>query len=710
MRLLTTTDWRVRRGMLLAGGTAAVASVISMLLPTWLLFSLAVVLALSCLIPRLRHPVWLYITVWSAVFLCLGGRYRLHTVEPMQRLDDQQDVITAQVVEVPVDGHMVTVEILSAEKLPCASRLLLYCSDLVMPKQRETVTAEVMLTGLYSTQRSYQADGVFLQAFPTAYGEDSLTISITQKDQAVGLLPLRQKLLESIRARLTGEEGGLLAGICLGDKTGITKSTTDAFRTAGLPHLLVVSGLHLSVVCTCVYFVLRCFLSRRWSALFSMAAVIFFMSLIGFTPSVVRAGVMCLVMLSGQLFYRRADGLNSMGLALLILLAYNPYCLLDVGLLLSFGAAGGVLCLAPQLEKRMRDGKLPAWISGGLAVSIAATLPICPLLAGVFGQVSIISPVANLLSVIPASVALVFGWLAMLFALFPPLAFISNGLLYLAAWITRWLLLVAHTADKLPFAAVPTDRIWTIVYLTGGCGLVILCLYSHTKALLRRMVIFLTVTALLATGVDACLLRGSTVIEVSMRKDSAVLMIEHDGQHGLAVRDAAAMNVTDEMIRVCGGELDFVLIGDGKTADAARLTDLLHDVDVDRLWVVGNDDWLTGVNVNARCLSQTGSVSLWDHVALTFEKTGSWRLNCRNTSLVINPVGETTADAAIFCGASTAFSEKTEVKLGVLLTDQDNEEAFQRAAALPYPVVTVTDDRLYLITRGNGEWSVKRWR
>ena len=710
MRLLTTTDWSVRRGMLLAGIVAAVSALLSLYLLSWVLFALAAVLLLTLLVPRFRHPVWLYIVVCSAVFLCTFGWYQHSSAEPVRRLAGQRDTITARVVEMPATGRMLTAEILDADKLPRGSQVLLYCNELVAPKLHETVSAEVELKALYPTQQSYQADGVFLQAYPIAYDEEAMTVTVASRSWRNALSPLRERLLDNIRGRLNGEEGALLAGICLGEKDGVSDATMAAFRRAGLPHVLVVSGLHLSIISAGVYGLLRFLLShRRLAAALTMAAVVFFMALIGFTPSVVRAGVMCLVMLGGQMFTRRADGLNSMGLALLLLLTVNPYCLLDVGLQLSFGAAGGVLCLTKPLQERLYRLRLWKFVADGLAVTLAASLPILPLLGYYFGEVSVVSPLANLLAVVPAGVVLVFGWIGTLLALVPPLAFVANGVLYLAGQLVRGLLIVAHTVGGLSIATVPTDRAWTILYLTGGCGLVILCL-CKLKGQFRRLSAFLAAALVLAVGADTRLHRDTTVITVSMRADGAVLLLEQEGRHGLIVQDVAGIYVNDALVRACDGELDFVIVGGGEAADAAYLTELMRRVTVKRLLIPEGAAFTRGLELTVEPLGESTELELWTETTLTVDGAGSWWLSCRGTTLAITPEKACVADGAIFVGEPPSESEKMTVGQGILLADENDEAAFTAAAALPYPMAAVTEESLYLTTRGGGEWSVKRWR
>ncbi len=707
---MTTTDWTVKRSMLFAAVVAAVSVCIALFLPSWVWIALVALCLISCCIPRFRHPLWLYTVVWAVAFLLIAGVYRAQSVEPVQRLAGETDTLTAQVVELPDSGHMVTAEVVNAEKLPDGTRVLLYCNEQVMPKLHDIVYAEVELKELYPTQQGHRADKVFLQAYPIAFDEEAMTVTSPPRSWRTVLSPLRERLHASIRQRLSGEEGALLAGICLGEKNSISQETISAFRRAGLAHILVVSGLHLSTISAAVYYLLRALLpNRRLAACLSMATVGFFMALIGFTPSVVRAGVMCLVMLGGQLFLRRADGLNSMGLALLLLLAANPYCLLDVGLQLSFGAAGGVLYLMSPLTKKLRTLPMPTFLVNGLAVTLAATLPILPLLAFYFGEVSVVSPLANLLAVFPAGVALTFGWVGILLALLPALSFFADGVLYLAGWSVRWPLIVARILGGLPIATLPTERAWTILYLTGGCGLVILCLCKVPRVRLRRLLAALAAGLMLARGADALLRCDTTTVTVSIRENSAVLWLEQDERYGLLVQDVAAIYTDDALVRACGGKLDFVAVGGGEPCDAAYLTELLRRVEVDRLLIHESAAFTSGLHLPIQPLEKDTTQTLWEGTTLSVDSEGKWLLSCRTTTLALAPERACAADAAIFVGQPPQESPHMTVGQGILLAEKDDAAAFVAAAKLPYPMTAITEEPLYLTTRG-GEWSVSRWR
>ena len=250
---------------------------------------------------------------------------------------------------------------------------MLYCPDECAPSLQDTVTARVRLDTLYDSQFYRRSQGIHLCAFPTEYGEDALCITRGSGVPAPSrcLWPLKQRLTGTLRGVLPGEEGALLAALCLGDRSGVTRETLDAFARSGISHILVVSGLHLSLIAGAVLALLR-FCGRRSAALLTVPVVVLFMLFIGGTPSVVRAGVMCLVWLTGRLLRQRADALNSLGLAALCLLLYDPYTLFSAGFQLSFAATVGVVTLTPRLSRAAdhpaQEEKWPVRVWRGLRV------------------------------------------------------------------------------------------------------------------------------------------------------------------------------------------------------------------------------------------------------------------------------------------------------------------------------------------------------
>jgi len=217
------------------------------------------------------------------------------------------------------------------------------------------------------------------------------------------VIPIRRAVRASVDRHLSGGPGGLLAGVLLGEKRRVPGYVREAFGRAGVNHVLAVSGLHVGLIAASVFFGLRCTgLGRRSTGVATSAALVLYAMVTGFPPSVVRASAMGSVAILGTIGDREGEGLNTLGVAAIGILACRPQDLFDVGFQLSFAATGGILLLHRPLRSVLpgsNAGPLGKWISAPLAVSLAAQASTAPLVIAYFGRISPISLLANLIVV-----------------------------------------------------------------------------------------------------------------------------------------------------------------------------------------------------------------------------------------------------------------------------------------------------------------------
>ncbi len=311
----------------------------------------------------------------------------------------------------------------------------------------------------YTSRMYYQSKGVYLFAA-------AQSVSVTPASSRplyYQAIRLRVWISETLERLVGGREGALAAGILIGDTSGLPQSVSDDFSATGISHILAVSGTQVSLLMEYLLLLLAALrLPRRASAVAAMAAVAGFMALTGFSASVMRAGLMGLLCLCGVLVRREADTLNALGFAVLALCAANPFAAADVGLLLSAFATLGMVLVSPRLYRPLRTtfGRLPR-AAGFLRAPCAllcetagATLLTYPVIALVFGRVSVVTLAANLLEV-PVSffVTLAAAVLAPLAAV-PALAFLARPLALLVRLACALMLWAARGLASLPFAAV----------------------------------------------------------------------------------------------------------------------------------------------------------------------------------------------------------------------------------------------------------------
>ncbi|HEV8473594.1 MAG TPA: ComEC/Rec2 family competence protein [Methylomirabilota bacterium] len=250
---------------------------------------------------------------------------------------------------------------------------------------------------------------------------------------------VRRLALGVFAERLPATSAGLLGGLVLGDRSGLPADVQDAFRRAGVYHVLAVSGFNVALLAGAVWAAARSAGGgRRAAAAAAIVAVLGFAAVVGAQPSVVRATVMASLVLSAVLLDREASVTNSLALAAVAILAARPDDLLDPGFQLSFAATAGIVA-AP-----MPRGRLAA----AIAVSLAAQAAVLPVTLAHFNQLSMIGVLANLAAVPLAGAATVLGLLGVLAAA-------AGDLAASAVFGAVWPLLLALRAVAAFCAAVP---------------------------------------------------------------------------------------------------------------------------------------------------------------------------------------------------------------------------------------------------------------
>ena len=161
---------------------------------------------------------------------------------------------------------------------------------------------------------------------------------------------LQKRLSTSLRGEMNEDAGGVLAAMTVGDRNHLSSALRSAYRGAGLSHVLVVSGMHVSILCGDVFgsvFVRRrrerSYRSRRVKALFTAFLALLLAGVTGFTPSVCRAAVAVWVSALGVWVYGASDALTSLAAAGILMTARNSYAVCDIGFELSFAAVVGTV-------------------------------------------------------------------------------------------------------------------------------------------------------------------------------------------------------------------------------------------------------------------------------------------------------------------------------------------------------------------------------
>ena len=236
-------------------------------------------------------------------------------------------------------------------------------------------------------------------------------------------------------------QSSLLNGIIFGVNLKTTKIFYDQLKAVGLLHIVVLSGMNITILATIIGSVLSCF-SKWISTLITILMIIFFILFVGPQAPVVRAGFMGILTLVAILTGRKNLVLYSLFLSLIFISIIFPEWLTSISLILSYGATLGIIFFGPK----PKDSEFVK----ELKTTLSAQLFTAPIIFIYFKQISLIAPLSNILVAPIIPPLMIFGFLTAIFGkinyflgLIP--SYICYGLLTYMVW-------VIETLSKLPFA------------------------------------------------------------------------------------------------------------------------------------------------------------------------------------------------------------------------------------------------------------------
>jgi competence protein ComEC len=273
---------------------------------------------------------------------------------------------------------------------------------------------------------------------------------------------LRSAFLSGLGRALPEPHAGLAGGITVGDKRAMGKDLTEEFQIVSLVHIVVLSGYNITIVISALFHMLE---NTPRFVRFGAGGLValFFAVMTGFASASLRAALMALIAMSGNLsgrIYRADRALVLVGAAML---AWNPYLLVfDPGFQLSFLACMGLIVFSPLFAAWYVRVPEKAGLREILVSTSSAQIAVLPLILYQSGMLSLVSLPANLLALIAVPAAMLFSAVAAVGGLVaepiaPVIGFPAYALL-------SYILSVAHTLASVPFAAVtiPAFSAWLL--------------------------------------------------------------------------------------------------------------------------------------------------------------------------------------------------------------------------------------------------------
>lgn len=493
------------------------------------------------LVPKTRRTITLPIIALTVAASCaVNLAYTALAVEPVcDRFCGEQKQIKATLTDESYRRYSKYCYPLRADTIDGESadvRLMLKSNK---PLDIEPYDTIAFTADIVPVKQNYdKAKGYYLSA-------DAINFSYTVDEKTerplyYHVIRLRQAMRDALEDLLPQDEANLSKAVLIGDKYALDQTVKDDFRLSGASYMIVVSGMHFSIVCLLLLRLFQKLFGRRlWYIAYPLTYLMIFlyMMVTGFQPSVMRAGVMMLMLITGRLIYRRSDPLTSLGVAGLCMpVFFTPYGCGDIGMILSFTATFSIMMWQGPIYRRIsikRSGKNRLTgmsvkavnaVLNLISVSLAANILVLPLSIFLFNGFSTVFLLSALLLYPLVWMTLVFGIAVCVLYYLGPLRYAALLISWLLYIVTKLILCIVTAISSIPFAYIRVRTFW--FYLWTGVTLAIgLAAYCFRKRLrLYRA----------AALLSAILFLSGIIADTVVRLNTDVLEIR-TGEYGAAV-------------------------------------------------------------------------------------------------------------------------------------------------------------------------------
>ncbi len=484
----------MRQRMALVGFTYLCATVAAVYFGANIAFfagiTLAAAFAVFILIPSVRRARVLPVAAFCAAVAMLMYSHSYNSaIEPLTELDGREINVTARVVDIPYDtdtGTVYTLKVLSHDNPLQSTGFKIrvkktYAADIFA---YDTVTCRVKLYfpegGGYSSESYMLAKGIVF----AGYIEDVYTSRRAVKEEKTAgyyIVKLREYIAKSIDVLLNSRSAGITKALLLGDKNAVNAETKNQLSAIGASHLIVVSGLHMSVIAFFAMIVFGMIFrkSRKFALVLSVFAVAVFMAVTGFTQTVLRSGIVIIIALFGQIIGAKPYKFSSVGFAALLILFFNPLAAGDIGILLSFTSSIGLMIFTEPIinalnsriftvkcfEKYKPMRALIKIFTASVGTTAGATVLSVPILIVVFKRVSFIAVISNILLIPAVEALLVFMVTALVLYSVPLIGFSAYPFAVAVKLLCEYISKITKALAAIPYAYINTSHKYIAVWL-----------------------------------------------------------------------------------------------------------------------------------------------------------------------------------------------------------------------------------------------------
>ncbi len=459
--------------MFFAAVVCSVAAAVSLYIKS--LAFVIVIVAVLCLLHLVFSKRYKYITVGLLIVLfAVSLCFRFAQIKTMNNCDNENisgKFLVVSEIETYDDFNMVTLKPKRCSALPKGTKCLVFDTKKTKLKMGDIVDANIKLSDIdrYDEYRlTNYSNGIYATA-------DGVKFSKTGNTDAFYKMAgnIRAYVKKTISSKFKGDTAGLLLALTIGDKTLLSDKFAANIKTTGISHVVVVSGMHLAIIMMAIFWCLdRLFYNKYIRCAISIISVVLIFTVCGFTMSITRAGAMFIIAGMAPIFNRDNDSLNSLLTAVVMVLIAAPFAIFNISFQLSVLSTLAIIWVVPfyssLFEKQFNiKSKIIKFIIDTVLCSVFAIIFTLPVTIKIFGYMSIVSPITNLVIFYPVMIAMIFNIMALIISAIPVINALSIVLFFVAGVCAQFMVFAVNLIAKLPItvAVLPKSAFWWSVLL-----------------------------------------------------------------------------------------------------------------------------------------------------------------------------------------------------------------------------------------------------
>lgn len=494
---------------------------------------------------------------------------------------------------------------------------------------------------------------------------------------------------EIITKYLPGQNGAIAAAMTIGDKSELDRSIINNFNYCGTSHLLVISGLHITIWSLGVIKLLWKFPKLRKKAPFiGLFCLFVYAAITGFSVSVIRAGAMVGAVLLAKFFKREADSINSIGLALFFILLFNPFAPFSVALWLTVLSTLGILAYSRKIQlwiyEKAKDkpiSKIPLFhtMVTAFVISFSTMAFTLPVFIFKLKMVSVVSILTNFLMVDLAMIMMVCTVFAVLAHLtfmkpFAQLLFIITGS------IGQFICFVAEKIGMAEWSTISLSHKYYeyfFILLVMG-ALVVVITEKYKIPTVRHMTAFLSIVFVILAVYCTSYDYNTVSVEVCATDDKPVVIVNYKGESLLVgtqkkkyIDDIAfSLNKHNEK------QPDGLVVTENKektVQEIANIYDNFGKIDTyfcessPKLFAENSKE-----NVNGLSIHKKVKIDLKDNfISITSDKKRIIITDCQNIENIFEKIKD--CDIIILYGNNSEYLSGQQMDCQVITLDEDKK-------------------------------------